>query len=307
MQLLSTTANQMLVLFSFMVLGYFLNAKGILPKDTSTAISKLETIVLVPCLNFNTFYKYCTVENVLKKWNIILYGTIIVLVSVIIAALLARFFSKDLYLKNIYKYSFAISNLGFMGNAVVLGVFGEEVLFDYLIYTLPFQLYIFSLGVNLLKPVSEENKLSIKSFINPVFISMILGAAVGLLNIPLPKFFTSAVSSAASCMSPMAMILTGFIVANYSFKTLLNQKKIYIASLIRLIVLPLFFVLVLRAIKTDENIVMLTLCCTSMPLGLNTIVFPAAYGGDTTPGASMALISSVLSIVTIPVLWGLII
>ena len=97
MQLLSTTANQMLVLFSFMVLGYFLNAKGILPKDTSTAISKLETIVLVPCLNFNTFYKYCTVENVLKKWNIILYGTIIVLVSVIIAALLARFFSKDLY------------------------------------------------------------------------------------------------------------------------------------------------------------------------------------------------------------------
>ncbi len=305
MQTLLATTNQMLVLFSFMILGYFLNIKGILPKNASTTISKLETTVLVPCLTFNTFYKYCTVENISKKWNIILYSSIVVIISIIIAFFLAKLFSKDLYLNNIYKYSFTISNLGFMGNAVVLGVFGEEVLFDYLIYTLPFQIYIYSVGIVLLKPISKDNKLSFKTLINPVFLSVILGTIVGLIGIPLPNFLESAISSAGACMSPMAMILTGFVVANYSFKMLLKQKKIYIASLIRLVVLPLFFVLVLRALKTNENIVMLTLCCTAMPLGLNTIVFPAAFGGDTTPGASMALISSILSIVTIPILFGI--
>lgn len=49
---------------------------------------------------------------------------------------------------------------------------------------------------------------------------------------------------------------------------------------------------------------MLKLCATAMPLGLNTVVFPAAYGGDTTPGASMALISHLMSIITIPIMFA---
>ncbi len=305
MQLFSATVNQMFVLFSFMVLGYFLNYKSILPHNTSTSISKLETNVLVPCLVFNTFYNYCTVENISKKWNYILYGAVVVLISMLIAFFLSKLFSKEDYLRNIYKYSFTVSNFGFMGNAVVLGIFGENVLFDYLIFTLPFNLYVYSLGITALKPKKEDDKFSFKAFINPVCVSMVLGAFFGLLKIPFPKFLVTAIASAGSCMSPLAMILTGFIIGNFSFKKLLSQKKIYIASVIRLIILPLIFVLALKALKTDETVIMLTLCGTAMPLGLNTIVFPASYGGDTTPGASMALISNILSLITIPIMFGL--
>ena len=106
-------------------------------------------------------------------------------------------------------------------------------------------------------------------------------------------------------MSPLAMILTGFVVADFSIKKLASVKRIYLASILRLIVLPLAFVLILKLLKTDDTIVMLTLCATAMPLGLNTVVFPAAYGGDTTLGASMALISHLISIVTIPIMFSL--
>ena len=106
-------------------------------------------------------------------------------------------------------------------------------------------------------------------------------------------------------MSPLAMILTGFIVANFSIKTLTKVKRIYLASIIRLVILPVIFVLVLKLLKTDSTVIMLTLCATAMPLGLNTVVFPAAYNGDTTPGASMALISHLMSVVTIPIMFTL--
>ena len=106
-------------------------------------------------------------------------------------------------------------------------------------------------------------------------------------------------------MSPLAMMLTGFVVANFSFKKLASVKRIYLASVLRLVVLPLVFVLILKLLNTDPTVIMLTLCATAMPLGLNTVVFPAAYGGDTTPGASMALISHVLSIITIPVMFAI--
>ena len=209
-------------------------------------------------------------------------------------------------MRKIYSYSFAVANFSFMGNAVVLGIFGEGVLFDYMIFTLPLSLYVYSFGTASLIPKKDgAGKFSFKMFLNPICISMLLGAVFGLVSLPVPKFLTTAVASLGACMSPLAMVLTGFIVANYSIKKLATIKKVYLASFIRLILLPLLFVGVLKLIGTDDKIVMLTLCATAMPLGLNTVVFPAAYGGDTTPGASMALVSHLLSVITIPIMFML--
>ena len=304
MQVFSATLNQMFVLFTFMALGYFLNFKGILPLNTSMAISRLETNVLVPCLVFNTFYKYCTLENLSQKWSYLVYGAVVTLVSIVIGILLSKIFSKDSFLRKIYTYSFAVANFSFMGNAVVLGIFGDEVLFDYMMFTLPLSLYTFSYGTASLIPKSD-NKISLKMFLNPNCAAILIGAVAGFIGLPIPKFLLTAISSAGACMSPLAMILTGFVIANFSIKKLASVKRIYAASVIRLIILPLIFVLALRLFKTDSTVIMLTLCATAMPLGLNTVVYPAAYGGDTTPGASMALISHLMSIITIPIMFAL--
>lgn len=305
MQVFSATLNQMPVLFIFMAIGFLLNKKELLPRDSSAALSKLETYLFVPCLVFSVFYKYCTVDNFKQKSVYILYGTAIMAVSLVIGIFLAKLFARDGYLRKIYTYSFAVANFSFMGNAVVLGVFGERILFDYMIFTLPLNLYVYSIGTASLIPDEKGRKISLKAFVNPIFISLILGAVCGLCAIPLPKFMTSAVSSAGACMSPLAMLLTCFVIGGYSLKKLASDKKIYLASLIRLIILPTVFMLVLLAFKTDSAIIRAALCATAMPLGLNTVVFPAAYGGDTTPGASMALISHLISIVTIPVMFAI--
>ena len=305
MQVFTATLNQMLVLFIFMALGFFLNKKRLLPLDDSVVLSKLETYAFVPCLVFSVFYKYCTVENFKRKWTYMLYGAAVMAVSLPIGIVLAKFFAKDGYLKKIYTYSFAVANFSFMGNAVVLGVFGEKVLFDYMIFTLPLNLYVYSIGTASLIPTEKGGKLSVKTFVNPIFIALILGAVCGLLSVPLPKFITTAISSAGACMSPLAMLLTGFVIGEYSLKTLASDKKVYLASVIRLIILPSAFMAVLLLLKTDKDIIRVALCATAMPLGLNTVVFPAAYGGDTTPGAGMALVSHLISIITIPVMFSI--
>lgn len=305
MQVFTATLNQMLVLFIFMALGFFLNKKRLLPLDDSVVLSKLETYAFVPCLVFSVFYKYCTVENFKQKWTYMLYGAAVMAVSLPIGIVLAKLFAKDGYLKKIYTYSFAVANFSFMGNAVVLGVFGEKVLFDYMIFTLPLNLYVYSIGTASLIPTEKGDKLSVKTFVNPIFIALILGAVCGLLSVPLPKFITTAISSAGACMSPLAMLLTGFVIGEYSLKTLASDKKVYLASVIRLIILPSAFMAMLLLLKTDKDIIRVALCATAMPLGLNTVVFPAAYGGDTTPGAGMALVSHLISVITIPVMFSI--
>ena len=66
------------------------------------------------------------------------------------------------------------------------------------------------------------------------------------------------------------------------------------------------YVMLLKLFNADSGVIKVTLCATAMPLGLNTVVFPAAFGGDTTPGASMALVSHLMSVITIPIMFALI-
>ena len=101
------------------------------------------------------------------------------------------------------------------------------------------------------------------------------------------------------------MILTGFVIGGYDLKKLLTKKRIYLASFLRLILLPALFILILWALGADHEILVLTLFAFGTPLGLNTVVFPAAYGGDTSIGASMAMISHTLCVATIPLMYAL--
>ena len=164
---------------------------------------------------------------------------------------------------------------------------------------------VYTCGIIILIP-KKTGINPLKNLLNPVFIGMILGAAIGLFDLSkyLPKFFADTVSSASACMAPIAMILTGYVVANYDLKKLLTQGRVYFATALRLIVLPTIFVLGLKTLGADQTTLIVALMAYATPLGLNTVVFPAAYGGDTTTGASMALISHTIAVITIPLMFA---
>ena len=297
--------NQMMVLFLFIMVGYFLRKKSILPDNADNVISKLEVNVIVPCLSFITFANRCTLDNLIQYSNLLIYGAGVLAAAIIICYILAPMFTKDEYVQNIYRYALAVANFSYMGNAVVLGMYGEEMLFKYMLFTLPLNLMTYSWGAYILTPKEAGSKFSIKSLINPITVSLALGMVFGLTGLTayLPSFVSSTISSASSCMGPLAMILTGFVIGNYPLKDLITDKKVYIASLLRLIVIPGVFMVVLKMINAPTDILRLTLFGYACPLGLNTVVFPAVYGKDTMTGARMASISHIISIITIPLMY----
>ena len=106
-------------------------------------------------------------------------------------------------------------------------------------------------------------------------------------------------------MGPIAMVLTGFLIGQYPIKKLLSDKKVYIASILRLFVLPALFVVILKLLGANNTVLALCLFAYGTPLGLNTVVFPAAYGGDPSTGVSMATISHTACVITIPIMYAL--
>lgn len=304
MEILSSTLNHIAVLFSFILIGFILRKKNILPDNSGRTLSRLENGIFMPAVVINTFWNNCTVENISEKWVFLVYSSALLIVAICLGFAISRFLTKDEYLRKVYRYSLSVSNFGFVGTALVQGIYGAESieLFDYLIFTLPLNMFTYSLGIAWLVP-NQTNKISVKTFLNPIFVSLFIGAFLGLLRIPRIRLFGTIISDCASCMAPIAMLLTGFVIAGYEIKSLLKVPQTYIVALLRLIVFPSIFVIILRLLGTDNEIVFAALCANAMPLGLNTVIIPSAYGESPQTGASLALVSQAMAAVSIPILF----
>ncbi len=300
------TLNQILYLVTLILIGYILIKTKILPENSSKVLSRIETYILVPSLILSTFITNFTIEKLKTSWMFFLGGAIVILISIFIGIFLAKLFTKDEYTRKIYTYGLAFSNFGFMGLAVVKALF-PNIFLEYLMFVIPFYIAIYAWAIpSLLIPIKNQEKTfksKLKRFINPMFISMFVGIILGLINIKLPSFLDTSITTLGNTMSPVAMLLTGVTVAKLSIKETFNNLKVYILSTTRLIILPLLGILILKFIDINETLKICTICAISMPLGLNTIVVPAAYYLYTKEASSMSLISHLLSAITIPLIF----
>lgn len=300
-----STITPMLMMFTCIIIGYVLNKLKLLPENADSVLAKTETYVLVPALNISTFMNYCTVESLSACRPFLVTSVILIAVAMGTACSLSGIFTKDSYQRNIYKYALTFGNFGFLGNAIVPIILGEEFLYPYLLFTLPLNAMCYIWGLSLLVPAGNDQNV-FKNLLNPCVVSIGIGAVLGLTGAQpvIPSFVKLSLSNLASCMGPIAMILTGFVAAKYSIGELLSKPFVYLATLFRLILLPAAFLGALLLLKTDARIIEMCLFAYATPLGLNTVVFPTAYNKDASTGASMALISHTLCVLTIPLLYS---
>lgn len=325
MSLFVSTLNQTGVLGFYMLIGFVIAKLGIADKSSTSFLSKLEKSVFLPALVLYTFIENFNINTLSASWGPLLFSLIAEAVIIIVAIVSARLLSKDGFIRRMYTYGLSFANFGFMGNAVVAALFSPEFYQSYVIFTLPLWTLIYVWGVPELLMEHDENEplngnkskalRALKSLINPMFVALLIGAVIGatglgsvLLSLNGGKgiFLTQVIKVCGDCMSPIAMIMTGITFAFIDIKKVLSEKSIYLVTFLRLIVYPLTFgaaaLLIDRCTaalgNTALNCFIITL---AMPLGLNTLVIPAAYGRDTSVPAGMAFISHTLSVITIPI------
>lgn len=306
MTVFNATLNQTAFLLLFILIGYLLSKWNIVPDNAQTVLSKLENTIFIPALVLGTFMDHFTAQTITYAWKLLLGSLALATIAIGLSLLCVRFCSKDKYEQNIYTYGLSFSNFGFMGNAVVSALF-PDIFLEYLIFTLPLWTLIYLWGVPVLLMGSSAKKQPFaqraKSFVNPMFVCMLLGMLIGLTNIPIPQFVKSAASAAGSCMSPIAMLLTGMTIAKFNLREVLGIKSVYWVTILRLIVFPLLFLGVMLVFPMPETFATCAVCSLAMPLGLNTIIIPSALGKDTRVASGMALVSHILSCLTIPVIF----
>ena len=314
MKVFYLTLEQMLMMFFLIAAGCFLRRKKLIPENTGSILAKLETLIFVPALSLYTQMTRCTVENFRKNAVLMLYGLGLTLAAIAVATLLSFLFvpkaktAAKRYERNIYKYAATFGNFGFMGNFIVLGIWGEEMFFKYSLFCFFISILCNSWGLFILVPKDQNAGIwqnLKKGLLTPPVLAILLGMVLGLTGWTnyVPGFLVRAFETAGDCQGPVAMVLAGIVIGGYRFGNILKKWKVYIITVLRLIAIPAVMLLVLRLFGVSDELLSLSLVAFATPMGLNTIVFPAAYGGETETGASMALISHTISVITIPLMY----
>lgn len=318
MTIFMAALTPMLTLFFCIAIGFLLAKTKVLPESAGKTMAKMETWIFSPALSFTTMLRYCTVDSLSTHGVNIVMASISVALAMAIAIPLAKLFVRENNAeRGVYAYALAFANSGYMGDPIVLALFGEKVLAYYKLFGLPLSIMIYTWGISVLTPKGERKGSVFKRLLNPPTIAMLTGVVMGLSGFGqyLPKVMLSAFDSLKVCMGPVAMLLAGVTIARFDFLGMLKNKKVYVATVLRLVVIPTVLVSALFGIKTLANLLfdfsisndVLFLCffATAMPLGLNTVVFPEAFGGNPKTGASMTMISHTLCVISIPIMYTL--
>ena len=305
MDIFVPTLNQIAYLFLLIFIGYIIIKIGVMPKNSDTVLSRMENYVFIPALVLSTFMSNFNVEKIKFYGEFFLVGFILCLVGIILAIILSKIFFKD---KKIYAYGMAFSNFAFMGNAVALAIF-PDLFTEYLIFVLPFWIFAYLWGVPYILSEEQNEKITIKqrlkAFINPMIISVFVGALFGLINLNVPSFINKSITTLGSLMTPIAMVITGMTIAKIDVLKMLKKFSIYSLSLIRLIVFPIVGILLIMLLNISYNFSLCIIVVLAMPLGLNSIIVLNAYDKDISEASAMALVSHVLSIITIPLIFSI--
>ena len=324
LQTFLATLQPLLVLFLCIAVGFTIHKCKLAPENSDKVMAKLELWVFCPALSLATQIRYCTIDTISTNATNVVFAVFCVAISLGIAIPLSRVFVREnCYERGVYQYALAFANLGYMGDPLVQALFGDAVLALYKLFTLPLTVVIYIWGINVLTPKEIKRGNPIKSVFNFPMICMLLGMTIGLcglggvggfMDTKLP-FVMSTLDTLKACMGPVAMLLVGFKIAGYDLGAMLKNKKVYIATFLRLIVFPAIIIAFLFGVKTlgnlifglslNNNVLFLAFFAVATPLGMNTVVFPEAYGGDPKTGAGMALISHTLCVLTIPLMYAL--
>ena len=288
------------------LVGVFVSKKKWIDEHTNKTIVNLLLNVAWPAALLGSFPSEYSAEQL----HTFLWGAggglLILTVVILVSRLLFR---KKRHPYNYFEYQFAFifNNASFLGFPLVSAIYGQAGLVPYSGFIVIFNLALFGYGVALFRQNFSVKELA-KTFLNPNVIAVILAFTMFLFSFQLPKFGADTVKQLGALMTPMSLIIIGFMLSRANLKQILRQKILVLTCLAQLILGPLITFLVLKLIGAPLLVVQILVLIQALPTATSLGLFAEKYRSDSESSISHAselvAISTVMSAVTLPlILW----
>lgn len=286
--------QQTIIMFALMLLGLLLSRRGMITEQGSRDLSNVLLYAVIPCVILRSYMSEFSTEKLRAMGLSALIAVIAFAASIAVAYLTCGTRHR------IENFAVAFGNAGFIGIPLVTAVFGPEAAFYVASFSTFANLLQWTYGIVIISGKKETMNLRMV-FVNPVFISMVIGIALFVLQPALPTVVTGTIGYIADGNTVLAMIILGYYLSKVQLRGLFADVRLYLFSALRLLVVPAVTILVFLPFPFARGeITLITLIAAATPIASSTAIFAQKFDQDYRRAVSYVCLSTILSVATLP-------
>lgn len=282
------------------ILGYILRRINFLKAEDANSLNKIVVHIAIPSLIFLSMYKM----NISELPSLTIIPLICISVAIITGAI-AYFWTRMKGYSTKKSWSIilpvAMVNSGFMGYPFALGIFGSEGLLRAVFYDMGSTFVFIFLGIVLLFIFGGKPKDVVRRFlIFPPLWGIILGLGANCLNIPLGFVVEDVLHYLSGAAIPLIMISLGLSLEFRGIKE--NFQDATFVSVTRLLISPLIAFSMVSMVGLGGLEKTVTILESAMPSAMLSMALSISYDLDFRTTAACIFLSTVLSMVSLPLI-----
>lgn len=252
MEQFTIVLEQVISFCIMMVVGYIGVRAHVMDEQFLGRLARLITRIILPILIFTNAMSGITREKLQSGMSFIVIGICVYLALALAMYVVARCFRLQVGYGRVYRATFSLGNMGFIGIPLLMALFPESAPMYVSLLTLVDQLFLWTYGVRMTTPQEKTQKFSLKSFVNPALCAVALALLLIISGFNLPSVLLSPLETIGKSATPLSLIYLGGLFQYCDFSRILRSKEVYIGIALKMLILPIVTYAVLTQITSTE-------------------------------------------------------
>ena len=294
----------MMTLVALVVVGYVAGKLGYLGGDFDRQLSSVVINITCPALILSSAM---TGELPDRRYilPLLLISTLTYILLAAAGFWLPRLLTKRRDDEGAIGFALMFGNVGFMGYPVVASIFGPEAVFYAAVLNVVNTFAVFTLGTILItgKNEVEGERFQKKVLYSTPMLAAYLTMAIVALEIDnIPAVVSQPLSMLGAITVPAALLIIGSSMSHLSLRTMLGNRTVYATTLLRLVLMPVGVHYLMRLVGFDPFVVNINTLVIAMPVATYGTILCLKYKKDTTMITEVTFVTTLLAMVSIPLL-----
>ncbi len=300
-----TLFNSVLLLLLMIIPGVLMSKFGLSNELFGKGIANLILYITQPALIVYAYIRDFDREILFRAIAVLLFSIVVHIIFALISFSLYKAYPRDL--RQIFRFATIFTNAGYMGIPLIKSILGDEATIYASIYVIIFNVFFWTIGCYIF--TEDKKYISIKkALLNPATISTIIGLLFFFLPINqyVPNVVNNLLVALKDMVAPLSMLLIGLQLSKIDIKGVFKDLKMYKFLALRMLIIPtlVWGILKLASIcgYNDPTVMTVTLLCSATPVATATSMFAELYDGNSPYASKIVSISTILSILTMPII-----
>ena len=291
--------NTQALMFIYVVVGIVMAKTKILKHEGRSSFINLLLDVTLPCMILNSFNVDIGIDELVSAGKIMIISSVLTLIAWLLAKVFWR--NEPPNRRAVLEFSTLFSNAGNAGMPIVASVFGAEGVFYASFYLLPVRILIWTVGLSLFVDEQDGRKKLLLLLKTPSVDVVFIGIALMFLPFKLPGAVSTAIKNIGDMTGPLSMMIIGAALGERDLRSAFELGAFKL-TMVRLAILPIIYMVLLRLAGVEDILWQVAVVLTAMPAAANTEIIAEMYGKDYQFAARCVVVSTVVSLVSVPLL-----